>query len=66
MPVERCAVIGDTAADVGAGEAAGVAVSVLVPNPATRPDEILAARHTAATFSSAVDLILDDVARSGR
>jgi histidinol-phosphate phosphatase family protein len=62
VPVERCAVIGDTAADVGAGEAAGAAVSVLVPNRATRPDEVLAARYTAPTFSSAVDLILNDVA----
>jgi histidinol-phosphate phosphatase family protein len=58
VPVERCAVIGDTAADVGAGEAAGAAVSVLVPNPATRRDEVLAARYTAPTFASAVDLIL--------
>jgi histidinol-phosphate phosphatase family protein len=62
VPVERCAVIGDTAADVGAGEAAGAAVSVLVPNRATRPDEVLAARYTAPTFSSAVDLILNDLA----
>jgi histidinol-phosphate phosphatase family protein len=58
VPVERCVVIGDTRADVDAGTAAGVAAALLVPNDATRPEEVAAAALTAATFSAAVDDIL--------
>jgi histidinol-phosphate phosphatase family protein len=66
VPVERCAVIGDTAADVGAGNAAGAALSVLVPNAATRADEIHRAHYTAVTFVEAVDLILARMAAAVR
>jgi histidinol-phosphate phosphatase family protein len=53
----HCAVIGDTAADVGAAEAAG-AWGILVPNERTLPGEVEAAAHVAATFAEAVDLVL--------
>lgn len=54
----RCAVIGDTAADVEAALAAG-ARAVLVPNAETLHHEIREAPEVAATFAAAVDLILD-------
>ena len=50
----RCLMVGDTAADVGAAEAAG-AVGVLVPNERTLPDEIVAARRVATDLAEAVD-----------
>ncbi|HEX6075773.1 MAG TPA: HAD-IIIA family hydrolase [Micromonosporaceae bacterium] len=53
----RCVVIGDTAADVAAAEAAG-ATGILVPNPATRPDEVAAARHVRRDLTGAADRIL--------
>lgn len=53
----RCAVIGDTAADMGAAEAAG-ARGVLVPTPVTRAREIALAPVVAADLSRAVDLVL--------
>lgn len=49
-----CLVVGDTAADVGAAEAAG-AVGVLVPNARTRCREVRAARHAARDLAEAVD-----------
>lgn len=57
VPVRHCVVIGDTAADVQAGQAAGAA-SILVPNRATRPDEVREAPAVYATLGAAVDGIL--------
>jgi beta-phosphoglucomutase-like phosphatase (HAD superfamily) len=53
----RCVVIGDTGSDVAAAEAAG-AVGVLVPDPATRPEEVAAARQVRPHLARAVDRIL--------
>lgn len=53
----RCVVIGDTGADVAAAVAAG-ARGVLVPNSATRPDEIVAAPQVFACLGDAVDALL--------
>lgn len=55
--VERCAVVGDIAADVGAALAAG-ARPILVPNEATRPEEVAAAPEVASDLAGAVDLLL--------
>jgi histidinol-phosphate phosphatase family protein len=49
-----CVMVGDTAADVAAAEAAG-AVGVLVPNAVTLPEEVAAARHVARDLAEAVD-----------
>ncbi|MEA2331845.1 MAG: hypothetical protein QOH58_1983 [Thermoleophilaceae bacterium] len=54
---ERCVVIGDIGADVEAAHAAG-AEAVLVPTPATRPEEVAAAPVTARTLLDAVELVL--------
>jgi histidinol-phosphate phosphatase family protein len=54
-----CAVIGDTAADLGAALAAG-ARGVLVPNPVTRPEEVRRAPEVAADLEAAVALLLED------
>jgi histidinol-phosphate phosphatase family protein len=54
---ERLAVIGDIGSDVAAGEAAG-AQSWLVPNGATRPEEIVAARRTAPDLATVVEALL--------
>ncbi|GKQ41529.1 HAD-IIIA family hydrolase [Streptomyces sp. A012304] len=59
-----CVVIGDIAADVLAARAAG-ARSVLVPNAATRPEEVEAAPCTARDLLTAVRLVLA-AARGGR
>ena len=53
----ECALIGDTGADVEAARAAG-ARGVLVPNAATRAEEIAAASEVAADLSAAVALLL--------
>ncbi|HEV8650047.1 MAG TPA: HAD-IIIA family hydrolase [Actinomycetes bacterium] len=58
-----CVVIGDVGADVEAALAAG-ARAVLVPTPATRPEEVAAAPEVAADLEAAVDLVLG--ARAGR
>jgi histidinol-phosphate phosphatase family protein len=58
---ERCAVVGDTAADVAAAEAAG-AIGVLVPNPATRPEEVRDARRVAGDLDGAVRMLLGGLA----
>jgi histidinol-phosphate phosphatase family protein len=58
---ERCVVIGDTAADLGAAESAG-ARGILVPNLATRREEIAAAAEVASDLASAVDLVLASTA----
>jgi histidinol-phosphate phosphatase family protein len=54
---ERCVVIGDIGADVEAAQAAG-ARAVLVPTPATRPEEVAAAPVMARTLLEAVDHVL--------
>jgi len=53
----ECALIGDTGADVEAARAAG-ARGVLVPNAATRAEEIAAASEVAPDLSAAVALLL--------
>jgi histidinol-phosphate phosphatase family protein len=55
----RCAVIGDIGADVEAARAAG-ARGVLVPTPATRPEEVAAAPETAPTLDRAIDLLMGE------
>ena len=52
-----CAVIGDIGADMGAAQAAG-ARGILVPTPATRPEEVLDASEVADTLDEAVDLLV--------
>jgi D-glycero-D-manno-heptose 1,7-bisphosphate phosphatase len=56
---EECAVIGDTGADVQAAAAAG-ARGVLVPTPATRPEEIARAHEVAPDLPAAVAHLLED------
>jgi histidinol-phosphate phosphatase family protein len=53
----RCVMIGDTGADVDAAVAAG-ARAILVPNDATRREEVVAAPEVAADLVEAVDRIL--------
>ncbi|MDX2376737.1 HAD family hydrolase [Microbacterium sp. LRZ72] len=50
-------VIGDIGADMGAAAAAG-AGAILVPTPATRPEEVAAAPHVVRDLDEAVDLLL--------
>lgn len=57
VPPERCAVIGDIGADVGAALAAG-ARPVLVPTAVTRPEEVAAAPEVAPDFRAAVRVLL--------
>jgi histidinol-phosphate phosphatase family protein len=57
VPPARCAVVGDIGADVGAAQAAG-ARAVLVPNGATRPEEVAAAPEVAWSLAEAVDVLL--------
>jgi histidinol-phosphate phosphatase family protein len=52
-----CVVIGDIGTDVQAALAAG-ARPVLVPTPATRPEEVAAAPEVAPDLEAAVDLVL--------
>ena len=61
---ERCAVVGDIGADIGAARAAG-ARGVLVPTPATRPEEVESAPEVAPDLNAAVDLLLGQQLRSG-
>ncbi|WP_432488311.1 HAD-IIIA family hydrolase [Kineococcus sp. SYSU DK018] len=56
LPAE-CLLVGDIGADVEAALSAG-ARAVLVPAPATRPEEVEAAPVVAATLAGAVDLAL--------
>jgi HAD superfamily hydrolase (TIGR01662 family) len=53
----RVAVVGDIGADIEAARAAG-ARGVLVPNPATRPEEVAAAPEVAGDLAGAVDLLI--------
>jgi HAD superfamily hydrolase (TIGR01662 family) len=57
VPAARCAVVGDIGTDVEAAAAAG-ASAILVPNAATRRDEITAASCVAGDLATAVDLLL--------
>lgn len=57
VSVERCAVVGDTGADVAAARAAG-SLGVLVPRARTRAVEVAAAERVAADFGTAVDTLL--------
>ena len=54
---DRCAVIGDIGADMGAAAAAG-ARGVLVPTSVTRPEEIDAAPEVARSLPDAVERLL--------
>ncbi len=54
---DRCAVVGDIGTDVEAALAAG-ARPVLVPNVATRAEEVAAAPEVASDLLAAVDLVL--------
>lgn len=54
---DECALIGDTAADMGAAARAG-ALGVLVPNDATRPEEVEAHPVVAGTVLAAVSWLL--------
>jgi histidinol-phosphate phosphatase family protein len=53
----ECVLIGDVGSDVEAARAAG-ARAVLVPTPATRPEEVVAAPEVAPDLLAAVDLLL--------
>lgn len=53
----ECVMIGDIGADVEAARAAG-ARAILVPTPATLPDEVAAAPAVAETLGAAVDLLV--------
>jgi histidinol-phosphate phosphatase family protein len=55
---ERCAVIGDVAADVQAAQAAGAA-AVLVPTERTEAEDIRRAPCVAPTLEAAVDTLLE-------
>jgi histidinol-phosphate phosphatase family protein len=59
VPVDRCVLIGDTGADVGAALAAG-ARPILVPNEVTLPDEIERAPEVASSIEDAVAMLLDE------
>jgi D-glycero-D-manno-heptose 1,7-bisphosphate phosphatase len=58
---ERCALVGDIGADIGAARAAG-ARAVLVPTPVTLREEVDAAPELALTLGAAVDRLLEDPA----
>jgi HAD superfamily hydrolase (TIGR01662 family) len=57
VPPERCVLVGDIGADVEAALAAG-ARGILVPNAATRPEEVAAAPEVAPDLESAVARVL--------
>ncbi|MFE5490395.1 D-glycero-alpha-D-manno-heptose-1,7-bisphosphate 7-phosphatase [Streptomyces virginiae] len=61
----RTVVIGDIGADVEAASAAG-ARGVLVPTPATRPEEVAAAPETASDLLTAVRLLLPPAGSGAR
>ena len=54
---DRCALVGDIGPDMEAARAAG-ARGVLVPTPATRPEEVETAPEVAADLMGAVELLL--------
>ena len=53
----HCALVGDTAADVGAARAAGVR-AILVPNEATLVEEIEHAPEVARSLAAAVQMLI--------
>jgi HAD superfamily hydrolase (TIGR01662 family) len=55
----RCVVVGDIGSDVEAAQAAG-ARGILVPTPATRPEEVRSAPEVVPDLRSAVDVILGE------
>lgn len=59
VPAERCAVVGDIGADIGAAQAAG-ARGVLVPTPTTRAEEVASAPEVVPDLNAAVDLLLGE------
>jgi len=59
VPARRVAVIGDIGSDVAAAQAAG-AVGVLVPTPATRPEEVETAPVVRSSLGAAVEHLLAD------
>jgi D-glycero-D-manno-heptose 1,7-bisphosphate phosphatase len=61
VPADRCAVVGDIGADVGAALAAG-ARPVLVPTPTTRAEEVRDAPEVAVDIGEAVTLLLGTAA----
>lgn len=65
VPVASCVVVGDTAADVGAAEAAGALGGVLVPNEVTRGQEVLAARWRLVDLAAVADAVLAGAERQG-
>jgi histidinol-phosphate phosphatase family protein len=62
---DRCAVIGDIAADVQAAQAAGAA-AVLVPTPRTEAEDVRRAPARAATVEAAVERLLGTAPGGGR
>jgi histidinol-phosphate phosphatase family protein len=60
---DRCAVIGDVAADVQAAQAAGAA-AVLVPTPRTEPEDVRMAPRVAASIEAAVEQLLPNPDRN--
>jgi beta-phosphoglucomutase-like phosphatase (HAD superfamily) len=58
VDVRDCVVVGDIWTDVAAATAAG-ARGVLVPDPATRREEVRAAPVVAGDVAAAVELILE-------
>ena len=59
VEASRCVVVGDTEADVIAASAAG-ARAILVPNAATRAEEIARSHSVASGLQHAVDLVLGE------
>lgn len=57
LPPHQLVVIGDIGSDVQAARVAG-ARSVLVPTPATRPEEVAAAAVVRSSLTAAADLVL--------
>ncbi|MDT0265838.1 HAD-IIIA family hydrolase [Streptomyces sp. DSM 44915] len=62
VPPHRAAVIGDIGGDLAAARAAG-ARGVLVPTPATRPEEVAAAEERAPDLLTAVRTLLEGAPR---
>jgi histidinol-phosphate phosphatase family protein len=56
---ERCALLGDTAADLAAATTAGVR-AILVPNVVTRREEVEAAPEVARDLGEAVSMLLGE------
>jgi len=60
VSADRCVVIGDIGADMGAARAAG-ARAIMVPTAQTRSEELTAAPLSAASLTEAVDMVLAGV-----